>query len=319
MRKFVLQWHLTHKCNLRCTHCYQEDYSKDLELLDMENIFYQFLDFLKVNHFIGHINFTGGEPFLYKHLFEILDLCENNHITFGILTNGTLLNKELILKLKNYKYLKFVQVSIDGLKTTHDNIRGIGTFNKAFKTIKVLHHYHIQTMVAFTVHKKNYLELKKLIKYCRYHKVDRFWLDRLIPIGNNQENILSTEEYTHVVHILVEEQKNKKMLIHTNRAIQFISGGNCIYHCSAGDDLLVILADGTLLPCRRLPLEIGNLLKDNLSDLYQNSSILKELRSFKYPDECKNCNVKNLCKGGAKCLSYVIYKTYNKKDYNCYL
>ena len=24
---FTLQWHITHRCNLRCRHCYQDDYS----------------------------------------------------------------------------------------------------------------------------------------------------------------------------------------------------------------------------------------------------------------------------------------------------
>ena len=24
---FTLQWHITHRCNLRCTHCYQDDYT----------------------------------------------------------------------------------------------------------------------------------------------------------------------------------------------------------------------------------------------------------------------------------------------------
>ena len=36
MQKFVLQWHITHKCNLRCKHCYQEDYSCDLDLDNLE-------------------------------------------------------------------------------------------------------------------------------------------------------------------------------------------------------------------------------------------------------------------------------------------
>lgn len=286
---------------------------------DLTKIFDQFLEFLQENDFKGHINFTGGEPFVFEYLFEMLDLCEQNNITFGILTNGTLLNNELVQRLKTYTCLRFVQISIDGLKKTHDSIRGEGNFDKAFQGIKLLHKYNIQTMVSFTIHKKNFQELEKVIHYCRRHSVDRFWIDRLIPIGSNTEDILSTEEYTEAVSILVKEQKKGRMQVHTNRAIQFLNGGDCIYHCSAGDDLLVILADGTLLPCRRLPLKIGNLLEDNMCYLYKNSVILDELRNFSYPDECKKCSVKTLCKGGAKCLTYAINKTYNKKDINCYL
>jgi radical SAM protein with 4Fe4S-binding SPASM domain len=315
-RKFVLQWHLTHKCNLRCKHCYQEDYSKDLSFNQVKDIFNQFKDFIKAYNFIGHINFTGGEPLLYDYLFDVLDMCESSNITFGLLTNGTLLTKDTVKRLGNYKNLRFIQVSIDGMKETHDNIRGVGNFDKTFNSIKLINKNHIQSMVAFTAHKNNYEELDKVIKYCRKKHVSRFWVDRLVPIGSNTENILTTSEYQGVVHTLVSEQNHRGTVVHINRAIQFLYGGDCIYHCSAGDDLLCVLADGTLLPCRRLPFEIGNLLDNSISALYNDSKLI-ELRQFKYPDECKSCGVCNLCKGGAKCLSYAVKGTYNTKDIDC--
>ena len=30
--EFYVQWHLTNRCNLRCAHCYQEDYTGDSEM-----------------------------------------------------------------------------------------------------------------------------------------------------------------------------------------------------------------------------------------------------------------------------------------------
>ena len=30
MDKFIIQWHITHLCNLRCIHCYQEDYNQHM-------------------------------------------------------------------------------------------------------------------------------------------------------------------------------------------------------------------------------------------------------------------------------------------------
>lgn len=324
MKKHVLQWHITHKCNLRCSHCYQEEYCNDLPYIQLENIFNQYLDFLKKNNFKGHINFTGGEPFIYPDIFKLFDLCEKNNISFGVLTNGTLITENEINKIKKYNKLSFIQISIDGVESTYDNIRGKGNFKKSFNTLKLLRKNNIQTMVAFTCHKGNFSELKDVIKIVKKNKIDRFWVDRLIPIGNNKEDILDTLQYKEVIKILTAESKKAKTnpfcktTIHTNRALQFCEGGNEIYQCSAGISLLTILANGDLLPCRRLPIRIGNLLENNLVELYENSNIIKELNLKTIPKDCSSCLMARYCRGGAKCLTYALTGSYNKKDINCY-
>lgn len=156
------------------------------------------------------------------------------------------------------------------------------------------------------------------------NKIDRFWVDRLIPIGNNKEQILTTEEYRNVIKMLTKEQKKAKKnpfcktTIHTNRALQFCEGSNEIYQCSAGVELLTILADGTLLPCRRLPIPVGSVLENSILGLYQNSPVIKNLQKKEIPEECNQCLKAELCRGGAKCLSYALYQDYNRKDENCY-
>ena len=328
--KHVLQWHITHKCNLRCSHCYQDEYLKDLDIHKLKDIFYQYLDFINYYNFKGHINFTGGEPFIYKHIFDLFDLCEEHSITFGILTNGTILTEEILLKLKKYKKLSFIQVSLDGIKSTHESIRGAATFDTSLKALKQIRKAKIQTMVAFTCHKDNYKEIPKLIKIIKRNKIDRFWVDRLIPLGDeskeiaNKNKILSTDEYRDVIKILTKErQKAKnnplcKTTIHTNRALQFCEGSLEYYTCSAGIKLLTLLANGDILPCRRLPIPFGNVLENTILELYQKSDLIKDLKKENIPTECMSCLNASVCKGGAKCLSYALFKNYTKKDYNCY-
>lgn len=318
-QKFVFQWHLTHRCNLRCSHCYQEDYSADLPWQTLESIYWQIKEFAEKFGFRVHINFTGGEPLLCEHLFSLFDLCQRDGITFGLLTNGTMVSSAIASSLTRYSCLKFVQVSIDGLRGVHDRIRGKGSFNLAFRGIRELRRYGIQSMVAFTVCRENYGELQSVVRYCRRHGVDRFWADRLVPIGGCKEASVSAKEYAAAVELLAKEQRKEGMTVHTNRAIQFLYGGDCIYHCSAGSELLVVLADGTLLPCRRLPLVVGSLMENNISELFEKSSILQELRSFEYPEECSTCGVRHLCKGGAKCQSLALKGDWKMKDPGCCL
>lgn len=325
-QKHVLQWHITGKCNLKCTHCYQDNSygQEEFNFAQLQTILEQYIQFVNRYNYKGHINITGGEPFMYKELFKFLDLAEDKQITFGILTNGTLLDDKIVKKLSAYKNLSFVQISLDGTQKIHDNIRGTGNFNKAIHSFKLLRRYGIQTMTSFTCHKDNFMCLKKLIKIVRKYKIDRFWCDRLIPMGNNKNQILSTEEYRKVIKILTQEsQKRKKWgsntIIHTNRALQFCESADTVYQCSAGNTLLAIKENGDLLPCRRLPLVLGNVLKDDILSIYENNDTIKELRKKEIPMQCNHCIKAEECRGGAKCLNYAVTGRYDIKDINCYL
>lgn len=321
MKKHVLQWHITHKCNLRCSHCYQDDYSKELSLSQAENIFEQYLSYLKAKDYTGHINITGGEPLVYPYLFEVLDLFEKNNMRFGLLTNGLLLDDQIVLRLSQYKNLHFVQLSLDGVKETHERIRGTHTFDKTLAAAHLLKKYHITSMVSFTAHKGNYKELKDVIKTVKRHKIDRFFTDRLIPIETDEE-IMSTDEFYEYVKVLTSEAKKAKKSpftrtqIHTHRALQFCTGdSHQIYYCSAGVQLLTILANGDLVPCRRMPVVLGNVLKEPMLDLCEKSDFIKEIT--KIPTECYKCYKAHYCKGGLRCLTYAVTGDLSKRDINC--
>jgi len=116
--------------------------------------------------------------------------------------------------------------------------------------------------------------------------------------------------------------KNKKHNITTismYRALQFQMTNDFAYGCTAGDTLLTVMENGDLVPCRRMPIVVGNLLNDKMYDLYQKNKILKELRKQKVPDDCSDCEHSEMCHGGLKCLTYALYKEFNLKDPGCNL
>lgn len=77
--EFILQFHISNQCNLRCKHCYQENYnSKQLKYKEIINILEQYKGFLLEKNFKGHINLTGGEPLENPKFFEILDYIDSN-------------------------------------------------------------------------------------------------------------------------------------------------------------------------------------------------------------------------------------------------
>lgn len=329
VKRFVLQWHLSENCNLKCLHCYQEKHKPiQLKYGQLEEIYIQFKELLVKKKMKGHINITGGEPLCNPYLFKILDLIkkDSNIISFSLLTNGTLITDEIAKKLKSYNPY-YVQVSLEGSQATNDYIRGIGTYKRIAKGIKNLRKYDIFTSISFTATKLNYKEFPKVVKYARKYHVNNVWSDRYIPLGNSMDKDLAlnfdqTREYLQIMYNERKKLKKKRNNITTismYRALQFQMTNDFAYGCTAGDTLLTVMENGDLVPCRRMPIVVGNLLKDNMYSLYKDNKILKKLRKNKIPDECNDCEHSELCRGGLKCLTYALYKDLNRKDIGCNL
>ena len=328
VKKFVLQWHLSENCNLKCLHCYQENHKPiQLEFDKLVIIYKQFKDLLNKKKMKGHINITGGEPLCNPYLFKLLDLIkeDSNLITFSILTNGTLINEKIAKKIKSYNPL-YVQVSLEGGKKTNDYIRGKGTYKKIAEGIVNLRKENIFTSISFTATSLNYKEFPKVVRYARKYGVNNVWSDRFIPLGDSDKSLaLNYEQTREYLEIMNKERnklkkvKNSNTTISMYRALQFQMTNDFAYGCTAGDTLLTVMENGDLVPCRRMPITIGNLFDRNMYDLYIKSDVLKDLREKKIPDECINCEHSEVCHGGLKCLTYAMYKDLNHKDYGCNL
>ena len=329
VKRFVLQWHLSENCNLKCLHCYQENHKPiQLKYEQLENIYNQYKELLKKLKMKGHINITGGEPLCNPHLFKILELIkeDSENITFSILTNGTLINEDIAKKIKSYNPY-YVQVSLEGGKKTNDYIRGTGTYKRIAQGIINLRKQDIFTSISFTATKLNYKEFPKVVKYARKYNVNNVWSDRYIPLGDSEDKNLAlnfdeTREYLEIMNNernKLIDKKNNITTISMYRALQFQMTNDFAYGCTAGDTLLTVMENGDLVPCRRMPIVVGNLLKENMYDLYKNNKVLKELRLMKVPDECSKCEHSEMCRGGLKCLTYAMYKDLNHKDIGCNL
>ena len=67
--------------------------------------------------------------------------------------------------------------------------------------------------------------------------------------------------------------------------------------CGVGEAHLTILADGTVLPCRRLPLPIGQVPQQSIRDIWLNSKRLNQLRDRKRYRKCAACAYADHCMG----------------------
>ncbi len=169
------------------------------------NVVEQYKELLQKLNRKGHINITGGEPFIHKGFFDFLEVLSknNSHFSFGILTNGTLVNENNAGQLKDLQPA-FVQISIEGDEKTHNSIRGEGNLKKVTEAIKHLKRNGIKTLVSFTAHKENYKSFPYVAKLCEKNGVFKLWTDRMVPFGGAErirESFLSPQEMMEFFNI----------------------------------------------------------------------------------------------------------------------
>lgn len=105
---------ITSKCNINCSYCHNSDYSfkcDDMTTSDILKLVYN----LKKNYPVKKILLTGGEPLLNKEIYKIIKFITNLGIKCDMVTNGKLLNEEVVNKLVD-SGLKRIRISIDGFE-----------------------------------------------------------------------------------------------------------------------------------------------------------------------------------------------------------
>ncbi len=312
---FIVQWHLTEKCNLRCKHCYQTNkQTSELSLSEIASSFEEISGTFNIWKEMYDINFspsfniTGGEPFLRKDLFDVISLIKGMNYELYLLTNGIFIDKNKAERLYALG-VNGVQVSIEGPEKTHDSIRGEHSYAYSIKGIRHLLKAGLTVTLNCTLSALNADYFIELFKLSSDLGVQKLGFSRLVPYGTGKhmlKDMLSSEE-TRGLYDRIFSMKTNGLKIVTGDPVASLSrtnnskndSGNIpIGGCSAGISGITILSDGTLVPCRRLPLPIGNIMKDSLREIWSMSDILNSLRDRNsYKGKCGACNKWAQCRG----------------------
>lgn len=131
---------LTFRCNQRCQMCQiwrhnnEQDINNELNEVDIYKI-------IKRNNLMW-VSLTGGEPFLSKHIFNIIRISMLNCNLVSVVSNGSipdLIGEVVWDSLRKSSALLVFSISLEGDNQTHDSIVGIqGSYDNAIKTIEKL-------------------------------------------------------------------------------------------------------------------------------------------------------------------------------------
>lgn len=342
---FLVVWDFTHKCNLRCNHCYSKSGTiKEEELSTKEAI--DVVDQL-VHIGVTALAFSGGEPLSRRDFFEVAGHAVKCGLYVSVATNGTLLTKEIVQKLKSAN-IHYVEISIDGATAkTHDSFRGVdGAFDKAVEGLKNCVEADLCACIASTATKNNLEEFPAIIDLAEEIGAERFTYFNFIPTGRANvlfDQDLSPEEREKLMRYLLNRMSKccKTTILTTAPQLARVAlqcqGPNgtgevtmsmahmqtakvskkavplsdFIGGCGAGRLYCSLSPQGDVHPCVFLPLKVGNLKKAKFENIWLNSELFNALRDrSKLNGVCSKCSFKYIC-GGCRARA----SAYNSGDF----
>jgi radical SAM protein with 4Fe4S-binding SPASM domain len=327
----AISWELTLECNLRCNHCGSSAGSprtKELSLSEALFICDQFPDL-----FVREIDFTGGEPLMSRNFFPIAEYLQKRGILTQLITNGLMLKRNLVAKIKEAG-IASVGISLDGLRATHDSIRGcIGLFKQVMLAIKYLHEFNIPLTVITTVNQLNLEQLPSLLEILLKAQVKRWQIQPTFPLGRSQDNkklLLNKQQYLKLgllIQSLWSKAVNEDLKIDLADSYgyftEFDPRNPRWRGCPAGLVTCGITSEGKIKGCLSLPDEKteGDLRKDQLWDIWFDPGSFSYNRNFSAKDagaNCQSCDQIENCKGGCSAMSYGSTKHFHNNPFCFY-
>jgi len=328
---FYIQWHILDRCNLRCVHCYQEHFSREREL-DWEGLKQtadNLLDTMKIWNTKLDAALTGGEPFLKPELFQLLEYLDKSEYTgdLCIISNGTIW-PDYAQELTELSKFNEIRISLDGItETTNDLIRGKNSFSKTLENISRWKKLGIPVTLMFTVMKRNLHEIRDIIAFGEKLGIDGIIIERFFPLGQGEEIEKDTLNGPEFVGVWKEVLRQIDIEIDPSelapfRAIRInfdeegadVLGSGCV----VGKDGMALLPDGTVLPCRRFTLPIGNIIQTPLHDIWKNSKVLDAIQDkTKLEGKCGSCTIDE-CQG-CRAMCYCLLDNYLAEDPHCFI
>lgn len=335
VQDFFIQWHLTERCNLRCAHCYQDGKAvPELAAEEAKSFAAQAAGVIAAwgaaygLDFRPSCNLTGGEPLLRADLFEIIEVLARLGFEVFVLTNGLLVDERAAGRLRDAG-VAGVQVSMEGPKAVHEAIRGPGSFEPAARGVRHLVRAGLPVTVNATLCRINAAAFAELLPLARDLGAMRLGFSRLVPAGRGLDlapEALSAEEVREAYLRIVALKRDGVELVSSDPlALRLLHPGEtpdldvAIGGCAAGVSGLTVLADGTLVPCRRLPIALGNVRTADLREVWACSTVLAGLRDRNsYGPKCRGCPEWAVCRG-CRAVAHALTGDFLADDPHCFL
>jgi len=301
---------ITNRCNLRCTHCYNDPSGKEATADELARALRQAKPVLDAD---ASLIILGGEPLL--DLDRLQTLVEGVEGLFPappmVSSNGTRIDGAAAVRLARLGL--DLQVSLDGpTPGANDPVRGEGSFARAVDGIRHLRGQGLPVTVNMVYDRDNLGQMEAYADLALELGVTEVRFIPLRLIGRaGEEPGKAPDQLRALDHLLALLQRRPELRPLLKRDFFTITRevcrrGGARGHCGIGRKVVFLDADGSVYPCpnHRLPaFHCGNAVETPLPTLFRDSAVMKAVRRDYRVDRyegCGECPVRTWCAGDCR-------------------
>jgi len=252
-RPMVVSYEVTLSCNCNCRHCDLGGFIRDERQIKPE----EYGDLTqRLKPLAAQI--SGGEPLLRRDIIDIVKTIKQAGVQYAILvTNGVLLDESNYLQLREAGVNQF-SVSLDFPDKRHDEFRQRpGLYKRLEQTLPRLARLGFRDIILNTaITKANVREVLPLAKKATEWGVGISYSAYTALRTGNKDYCLDNEEDLEILRQAINEliilRKQNPHLVNPEftfrDTLRFFEQG-CMPNCKAGVRFLVVMPDGSLVPC----------------------------------------------------------------------
>ena len=266
-------WQITNECNLACLHCIEESgpgkaFPDELSRGQVMGVLEQLLD-----QEVPYLSFSGGEPMVHPHFFEMVAFACAQGAQLKVETNGHYLTPANCERLQRLG-VKAVQVSFDGAtRETFNKMRVRGEFNTALDGTRNLRAAGVPIEINYSPTRFNVHEIGAAVDMAYELGAYSFYTGRTMYTGNAVKtwHLLAPseeqyEEFFRTLHAKTEEYRGR-MRVHFHEMGLLEELRYRLHHPAA---LLIVLPNGLVKLINALPFICGDLRTQSLAEIWEN-------------------------------------------------
>lgn len=339
MDYFAFQWHITDECGQRCKHCYifSEGHPTLVEMSwdRMVAVLANIKRMCERMRRLPYLYITGGDPILHSRFWDLLELVHSRGIPFTLMGNPFHLTDNICQRMRQLGCRKY-QLSLDGLRETHDRFRKPGSFDRTLEAIGTIRKAGIHCAIMSTVSAANIDEIPLLIDVIVEHQADIFAFGRYCPTSEDKahrdtwhiapkryRDFLSQcwakfEQYKDCNTTFNLKDHLWTLFLYEKGLFKIPEGldEDTIYDgCNCGNCHFTISAEGRLMACRRFDSYVG-VVTEELYDVFHGEK-MEQYRQHEKFEKCRQCELLRFCRG-CPAVAYGYTKNFYAADPQCW-
>ena len=283
---------LLYPCDLDCEHCYLDDKARPQRSTQFwKGVFDQLAD-----QQVMLLHLSGGEVFLRKDLFELIEHARGRGLMVCLKTHGGLVTADHARRLADLG-VSIVYVSYySDRPEVHDAItRRQGSHEKTLAGLRHLAKAGLRVKVNLTVMERNVDDVSQVVRQCEELGIQ-------VGISTEIHSAQSGDGIPLEVALPLDERADFHTRIDVRSSACAVDGASNDWGekaiCGAAHTSVYIDPEGTVMPCSFWPAPLGVLEEGTrLSDLLEASREFQEMRSYTNADRhsCGSCAGKDIC------------------------